>query len=217
MKISLILTGKDLDRFNEKWEVSDTLFFNNTPCHIWTACKNERGYPQFRIKRKTRKAHRISYATFYNINELSSELDHLCRNRACVNPYHLEEVSRRENVVRSRLSKLNENKTSKYTGVHWDSDSNRWMWSLSFNGKVINGRVVSEEEAYHIYKKLIKEIEETGTIKKIPRKIPHPNVGCYYIKKTGRWRVVYRDKHIGVYETIEEARVAYANASASTS
>jgi hypothetical protein len=30
------------------------------------------------------------------------ELDHLCRNRGCVNPFHLEDVSHIENMKRSR-------------------------------------------------------------------------------------------------------------------
>jgi hypothetical protein len=210
MTISLILNEKDLRRFNEKWKISDTLFYNGTPCHMWTAFK-AKGYGKFGLCGTTRRAHRISYAIYHNTNDFS-EIDHLCRNPSCINPLHLEAVNRRKNVVRSRRGKLHPNKTSKYVGVHKDSESSKWVWSLSFNGKVINGRCNTEIEAHNTYQRLVKRIEETGDIGEIPRKVYGPNKGCYFIKKTGRWKAVYRDKHLGVFATIEEARQAYANA-----
>lgn len=50
-------------------------------------------------KAKTLRAHRIAYALHYQ-KEPSNALDHLCRNRACCNPSHLEDVSSRVNTLR---------------------------------------------------------------------------------------------------------------------
>lgn len=51
-------------------------------------------------KRKSLRAHRYSFECFrYSIPE-GLTVDHLCRNRACVNPFHMEIVTRGENVLR---------------------------------------------------------------------------------------------------------------------
>lgn len=48
----------------------------------------------------TKLAHRISYESLVGCIPSGMDLDHLCRNRACINPLHLEPVSRRENAMR---------------------------------------------------------------------------------------------------------------------
>jgi hypothetical protein len=46
-------------------------------------------------------AHRVSYEMFVGPIPAGLELDHLCRNRGCVNPAHLEPVTHQENVERA--------------------------------------------------------------------------------------------------------------------
>lgn len=62
------------------------------------------GYGQLRWKGQSYMAHRYTYAQYHGV-ALSSEdtLDHLCRNTRCVNPEHLEKVSRSENIERKHL------------------------------------------------------------------------------------------------------------------
>jgi len=70
-------------------------------CWLWTASKDRDGYGHFWPRQKAyRRAHRWSYE--YHIGPIPDglQLDHLCRNRACVNPYHLEPVSARTNTLR---------------------------------------------------------------------------------------------------------------------
>lgn len=69
-------------------------------CWLWVAGGDGDGYGTFKNGGRTSKAHRFSYQIFVGPIPDGLDLDHLCRNRACVNPAHLEPVSRRENVLR---------------------------------------------------------------------------------------------------------------------
>lgn len=68
--------------------------------------------------RRTRQAHIVSYETFIGPIPEGLQIDHLCRNKACINPEHLEAVTMRENILRSipyrdpaKYGVLNRNKT----------------------------------------------------------------------------------------------------------
>ena len=67
-------------------------------CWNWTGCLVN-GYGQFFLGKK-QYAHRISYSILHGEIPKGKCLDHLCRNRKCVNPNHLEPVSYKENIIR---------------------------------------------------------------------------------------------------------------------
>jgi hypothetical protein len=71
-----------------------------TPCITWTAFKTTAGYGRFGWQGKSDFAHRVAYKVLVGPIPKGLELDHLCRNRACVNVDHLEPVTHRENVLR---------------------------------------------------------------------------------------------------------------------
>lgn len=75
-------------------------------CWLWAASKNEDGYGRFRSKTGLTAAHVFAWTEAYGPVPGGLELDHLCRNRACVRPDHLEAVTHAENVRRGALGRV---------------------------------------------------------------------------------------------------------------
>ena len=69
-------------------------------CWLWTGTKMGGGYGKFYINGKHIAAHRFIYELLIGPIPIELELDHLCRNSACVNPFHLEAVAHRVNILR---------------------------------------------------------------------------------------------------------------------
>lgn len=69
-------------------------------CWVWTAARTGGGYGNFTVRRVNITAHRWCWAFMRGWVPEGLQLDHLCRNRACVNPWHLEPVTLRVNLAR---------------------------------------------------------------------------------------------------------------------
>ena len=69
-------------------------------CWIWIGYINEGGYGRVTAWGKPRLAHRLVYQIEIGTIPEGLVLDHLCRNRKCVNPKHLEPVTSGENTRR---------------------------------------------------------------------------------------------------------------------
>ena len=84
------------------WErfIAHTSIEDAAACWRWTASVCRDGYAKFYVNRKHVKAHNYAYREIIGKIPEGLILDHLCRVRNCVNPFHLEPVTTRENIRR---------------------------------------------------------------------------------------------------------------------
>lgn len=81
-------------------------------CWEWTGATRPSGYGSITVNRKTLRVHRHSYELFVGKIPDGLVIDHICRNRICVNPEHLEVVTSKENNLRGfSPSAINTTKT----------------------------------------------------------------------------------------------------------
>lgn len=106
----------DTSRFWSKVDMTPTIH----GCWVWTAGVAAKGYGQFRLNGKMEKAHRVAYELSVGPIPEGLVIDHLCRNRACVNSDHLETVTAVENTRRGDTWKLNAAKTRCPQGHPYD-------------------------------------------------------------------------------------------------
>lgn len=95
MAHSIELSERDRARFWSKVENA-----GEGECWRWTDALTTHGYGQLWLSGRYISAHRIAWTIAYGPIPDGLLIDHLCRNRACVNAAHLDLVTQRENVVR---------------------------------------------------------------------------------------------------------------------
>lgn len=99
--------------------------FTATGCWNWTGNTLRNGYGQVCIDGRTWLLHRYIHQLANGPIGADLTVDHLCFNKACMNPAHLEAVSARTNVVRARV--LAKTKTSRFLGVSKKATDRRWL------------------------------------------------------------------------------------------
>lgn len=131
-------------------------------CWIWRGARTGSGYGQLQIKSPfswdpPTLAHRFSYELYTSkiLGDLS--VDHLCRNKLCVNPKHLEAVTRSENS--SRAGRGRWDKACK--AGHVRTVANTYNWRGQKRCRICNAR-----NAFVAYRRLVgKSFDEPRTRK----------------------------------------------------
>lgn len=83
-----------IERFNQKYIIDE-----ETGCWNWIGYIEPNGYGHSYYKRKTIRAHKLSYILFKNDVNPDLVICHSCNNRKCVNPDHLREDTRSSNSI----------------------------------------------------------------------------------------------------------------------
>lgn len=101
-------------------------------CWVWKAYRDRHGYGHISVYgRRSLLAHRVSYEAFVGEIPQGLTLDHLCRNRACVNPAHLEPVTARENSLRGASPAANYARQTECLRGHPFDEANTYIWNGS--------------------------------------------------------------------------------------
>jgi hypothetical protein len=77
-------------------------------CWLWQGWLDDLGYARIRTGSKHLRAHRVSYELMVAEIPDGLVIDHLCRNRNCVNPYHMEPVTQSVNAERGNKARTAE-------------------------------------------------------------------------------------------------------------
>lgn len=90
-----------------------------TECWVWIGHIAKNGYGRY----GSRLAHKLVYGNIPS----NKQLDHLCRNRSCVNPKHLEVVSQKINILRGVGAAANNHRKSSCKHGHAFSNENTYV------------------------------------------------------------------------------------------
>lgn len=102
-----------------------------TGCWNWSGSITPGGYGQIGIgslkdgSRRLAAAHRVAYEIFVGAIPVGYQLDHLCRNRRCIHPNHLQPVTHAENVRRGEAGRHWAQKTHCPHGHPYDDENTR--------------------------------------------------------------------------------------------
>jgi len=99
-----------IERIHKNCTIADTGFIQDghlSPCYLWkgntSGTGRGGGYGRISIDGQTSATHIVIYACFFGYIPGKKQIDHLCNNRLCCNPKHLEMVTHKTNQKRRAI------------------------------------------------------------------------------------------------------------------
>lgn len=99
-------------------------------CWVWLGLLNDAGYGLIRHQGRNVRAHRIAWALDHGSVPEGMQVDHQCRNRACVRASHLRLVTNKQNAEHRDATSA-----SGYRGVSFNKRRNKWVVQVMHNGR----------------------------------------------------------------------------------
>ena len=97
-------TGSPMGHSTDWYAAADVRFWNRVlktaGCWEWQGNRRISGYGRLQVEGRETQAHRFAYELLIGPIPDGLDIDHLCRNRGCVNPAHMEPVTPTENTLR---------------------------------------------------------------------------------------------------------------------
>lgn len=180
------LTRGDIARFWKYVEKTDA-------CWVWSGTKTKSGYGTINVNHHHWLVHRVSYQIHHGNVPVSLTIDHLCRNRACVNPAHLEAVTQRVNVLRGNTTAArNAAKTHCKRGHELSPDNVRIIQGarhcltcrkerIQKNGLLLmqsrrDPNIVARHKSLQVYEIVEYPCYECGVVAQMPYYLKHPDL-----------------------------------------
>jgi hypothetical protein len=121
------VTEEQLERFWSKVDMSGE-------CWEWLGTRQDGGYGQFSVNKRYQYAHRLSFELAHGEIPPKTEIDHVCHNRACVNPGHLRLATSSQN--KQHPDGLTISNRSGFRGVGWIPSRNRWRAQVQHQKRI---------------------------------------------------------------------------------
>lgn len=107
-------------------------------CLVWTGATLDNGYGIISIDGRVRLVHRVMFEHAVAPLESGMQVDHLCHNRACVEPSHLRQVTRFQNQA-NRAGPNANNRSSGIRNVSWCKAKAKWHVQVGHQRRSVNG------------------------------------------------------------------------------
>lgn len=173
------------------------------------------GYRQVQIykmgRHKTFGIHRLVFWSFNpHIKKMPGyEVDHIDNDKENNHLSNLQYIKSRHN---STKRSMNSKKSSRFPGVHLDSNRNRWVAGIRYEKRWYHlGSYDNEFEAAATYQKALMEIEQ-GVFHKEIKKPTSQYLGVFWHTKLNKWFAIYQKNYLGVYDCELDAHKAVENA-----
>lgn len=161
-----------------------------TGCWVWNGTTNSKGYALLWSGKITISAYRASYLLHKGPIPDGMQIDHLCRNRRCVNPDHLEAVTPEENMRRSTRTKLtveqvNEIRRMLGTATHAEI-AEQFGVSQPLVSQIALGRIWTEGEGlvpapdWYSYKRKRLSYADAEEIRRLTKEMPQKEIAERY-------------------------------------